>query len=50
MAAITIPANLQTYFPREIDPSQLWVNYNAEAGSLTIYLGQSQVEVALLTD
>jgi hypothetical protein len=25
------------YFPREIDPTQLWVNYRADADSLTVY-------------
>jgi hypothetical protein len=37
MAAITIPEAVQAYFPREIDPSRLWVNYNPDADSLTIY-------------
>jgi hypothetical protein len=37
MAAITIPESVQAYFPKEIDPSQLWVRYNADADSLTIY-------------
>jgi hypothetical protein len=37
MAAITIPESVQAYFPQEIEPSQLWVNYNADADSLTIY-------------
>jgi hypothetical protein len=37
MAAIIIPESVQAYFPRQIEPSQLWVNYNAEADSLTIY-------------
>ena len=37
MAAITIPETLQAYFPKEIDPSMLWVHYNADADSLTVY-------------
>ena len=37
MAAITIPESVQRYFPRQIDPSQLWVHYNSGADSLTIY-------------
>jgi hypothetical protein len=37
MAAITIPSSVQRYFPRQLEPSQLWINYNAEADSLTIY-------------
>ena len=37
MTAITIPESVQVYFPREIDPSQLWVHFNAEADSLTVY-------------
>jgi hypothetical protein len=38
MAAITIPESVQAYFPQEIDPAQLWVRYNAEADSLTVYI------------
>lgn len=37
MAALTIPDSVQAYFPHEIDPSQLWVNYNPAADFLTIY-------------
>lgn len=37
MAALLIPESVQRYFPAHIDPSQLWVNYNAKADSLTIY-------------
>ncbi|MEZ4707858.1 MAG: DUF2283 domain-containing protein [Caldilineaceae bacterium] len=37
MAALTIPDSVQAYFPHEIEPSQLWVNYNPTADSLTIY-------------
>jgi hypothetical protein len=34
---ITISESVQQYFPRQIKPSQLWVNFNAQADSLTIY-------------
>ena len=27
----------QGYFPQKIDPEQLWVHYNPQADSLTIY-------------
>ncbi|GEM_PF-1209892 len=37
MATLMIPEGVQRYFPAQIDPSQLWVNYNAKADSLTIY-------------
>lgn len=37
MAALTIPESVQAYFPNNIDPAQLWVNYNSKADSLTIY-------------
>lgn len=37
MAALTIPESVQAYFPHNIDPTQLWVNYNPKANSLTIY-------------
>lgn len=37
MATIAIPAAVQAYFPESIDPSELWVNYNPQADSLTIY-------------
>jgi len=37
MAKLTIPEAIQRYFPQAIDPAQLWVNYNAQADSLTIY-------------
>jgi hypothetical protein len=37
MAAITIPNAVVRYFPQQLDPSQLWVNYNAAADSLIIY-------------
>ncbi len=37
MATITIPDAVRRYFPQQIEPSQLWVSYNADADSLTIY-------------
>ena len=37
MAALVIPEQVQKYFPSQIDPSKLWVNYNASVDSLTIY-------------
>ena len=37
MAAIAIPESVQAYFPQKLDPSQLWVNYNPKADSLTVY-------------
>lgn len=37
MATIVIPESIQVYFPQTIDPSQLWVNYNPKADSLTVY-------------
>ncbi len=37
MATITIPESVQVYFPKTVEPSQLWVKYNSEADSLTIY-------------
>jgi hypothetical protein len=37
IATLTIPEGVQRYFPAQIDPSQLWVNYNAKVDSLTIY-------------
>lgn len=37
MTAIAIPESVQAYFPRHLDPSQLWVHYNAQADSLTVY-------------
>jgi len=38
MATITIPESIQKYFPRQISPESLWINYNPQADSLTIYL------------
>jgi hypothetical protein len=37
MATIAIPKTVQSYFPKSVDPSQLWVKHNPEADSLTIY-------------
>jgi hypothetical protein len=37
MAAITIPDSVKQYFPQKIDPARLWVNYNPEADTLTLY-------------
>jgi hypothetical protein len=37
MAAITIPDTLRTYFPQHLKPEQLWVHYNPQADSLTVY-------------
>jgi hypothetical protein len=37
MATIVIPEAVQDYFPKTIDPSQLWVNYDSKADSLTVY-------------
>lgn len=37
MPQLTISEAVQRYFPQRIDPRQLWVNYNAQADSLTIY-------------
>ena len=41
--ALVIPTSVQRYFPKLIDPSQLWVNYNAIADSLTIYFTKQPV-------
>ncbi len=37
MATLTIPIAVQQYFPAQIDPAQLWVQYRAEVDSLIIY-------------
>ena len=37
MAAITIPKSVKAYFPQRIEPAQLWVHYNPQADSLTVY-------------
>jgi len=43
MAAITIPDSVKRYFPQHIDPTQLWVNYNSNADSLTVYFTDKPV-------
>lgn len=37
MATIAIPEAVQKYFPKTVEPTQLWVNYNPQADSLIIY-------------
>jgi len=37
MAMIVIPKAVRGYFPKVVEPSQLWVKYNPIADSLTIY-------------
>jgi hypothetical protein len=37
MAAISIPDSVKVHFPRKIEPTQLWVNYNPNSDSLTVY-------------
>ena len=37
MATIAIPEAVQAYFPKSIEPSNLWVHYNPRADALTIY-------------
>jgi hypothetical protein len=43
MATITIPEVVQDYFPKAVDPSQLWVQYNPKTGSLTVYFTDQPV-------
>ena len=43
MAAITIPESVKAYFPQKLHPSQLWVNYDSGADSLTVYFTDSPV-------
>jgi hypothetical protein len=43
MATLTIPTSAQKYFPKTVDPSQLWVNYSPKADSLTIYFTEKPV-------
>ena len=43
MAAITIPKSVKAYFPQKIEPTQLWVNYNPKADSLTVYFTDKPV-------
>lgn len=37
MAAITIPPAVQRYFPRAIDPEEIWVNYDPKTDTLIVY-------------
>lgn len=37
MATLTIPAPVQAYFPKNIDPARLWVKYNSDADALIVY-------------
>ena len=37
MAAIAIPESLKQYIPQNVDPTQVWVRYNQETDSLTVY-------------
>lgn len=37
MATIAIPEAVQAYFPKTVEPSQLWVKYNPQSDTLTIY-------------
>ena len=43
MAVITIPKPVKAYFPQKIEPTQLWVNYNPKADSLTVYFTNKPV-------
>jgi hypothetical protein len=43
MAAIIVPESVRIYFPQNIEPSKLWVNYNPKADSLTVYFTGSPV-------
>ena len=43
MAAITIPESVEVYFPQKIEPAQLWVSYNPNADSLTVYFTDTPV-------
>ncbi len=43
MAAIAIPESVLQYFPQKIIPTQLWVNYNPDADSLTVYFTDKPV-------
>lgn len=43
MAALTIPASAKTYFPKTIDPTQLWVNYHSATDSLVVYFAGEPV-------
>lgn len=43
MAAITMPDSVKRYFPQNIDPTHLWVNYNPQADTLTVYFTDAPV-------
>lgn len=43
MASITIPESVKDYFPQKLNPSQLWVNYDPSADSLTVYFTDTPV-------
>ena len=43
MAAIIIPDSVKRYFPQNIDPTHLWVNYNPNADALTVYFTDKPV-------
>jgi hypothetical protein len=43
MAAITIPESVKRYFPQQLDPAHLWVNYSPSADSLTVYFTDTPV-------
>lgn len=38
MAAIAVPEPLQKYIPRNIHPSQVWVQYDQHSDSLVVYV------------
>ena len=40
---IAIPESVKEYFPQKIIPTQLWVNYNPHADSLTVYFTDNPV-------
>lgn len=46
MASISIPESVKSYFPKKLDPAQLWVHYNPGADSLTVYFTDSPVPSA----
>ena len=43
MASISIPESVKSYFPKKLDPAQLWVHYNPGADALTVYFTDSPV-------
>ena len=40
---IYVPESVKEYFPQKIIPTQLWVNYNPHADSLTVYFTDKPV-------